>query len=158
MADKAHIPSAGVGPSDDMRMDLSIADQLGYCLRVAQDAAADSLQRSVANFRPGRLALLIAIFDRPGLNQTELAEMAKRDKSTVTPAVVQLERAGLIRRERIDQRTYGLYLTPKGDGFRQELLQAAQLHDNKLTTILGADTRETLIQLLRKLTVALNEI
>lgn len=136
----------------------SFKDQIGYSLRVAQDAAVESLQKRRRDFRPGRLAILSAISDQPGLNQTELAEVSKRAKSTITPAMVQLERRGLIERRRVDQRTYGIYLTSSGEKLHAELRQMALQHDQLLTDIIGNAKKAKIIQLLGELTEALRKL
>ena len=140
------------------RLGSALPDQIGYCLRVAQDAAVQSLQKRRRDFRPGRLAILSAIFEKPGLNQTELAQISKRDKSTITPAMVQLERRGLIERRRVDQRTYGIYLTQMGEKLHADLHQMVQQHDQLLTEIIGAEKKAKLIRLLEELTGALNKL
>lgn len=135
-----------------------LTDHLGYHLRVAQDAAAESLKRNSESFRVGRLAILTMIRSNPGLNQTQLSTLTKREKSTITPALVQLEREGLIERERKDQRTYGVYLTQAGAEMTDKLVSEALIHDQKVVSVIGADSKAQLIQLLLRLTEAYKKI
>ena len=84
--------------------------------------------------------------------------MSKRDKSTITPAMVHLERRGLIERRRVDQRTYAIYLTRAGEKLHAELYQMASQHDQNLTEILGTQKKAQLMKLLDELTQALHKL
>lgn len=137
---------------------LELSQQIGFQLRVAQDAAVQSLQRNIKDFKPGRLSILTAIADNPGLSQTDLGGLSMRDKSTITPTMVQLERLGLIERRRVDQRTYGIYLKPAGEALRNRLSAEAHDHDLRITAIIGEQAKEDLISLLEKLTQALRSV
>lgn len=134
-----------------------LEDQVGYRLRVAQDAFAQSMKKHAKGFAPGKIAVLTAIDRKPGLSQTELSNLSQRDKSTITPAINSLEKQGLIRRERVDQRTYAVYLTPSGKNVLQSLLVGAQNHEDRVEAMMGQKKKRELLCLLKELAEKLQE-
>ena len=97
-----------------------LAEWLGFHLRMAQIASFQAFAREVGevDLPPGRFALLTLIGRNPGISQTMLSRAAGRDKSTLTPALRDLSKRGLIACERLDKdrRSYHLSLTPAGRG------------------------------------------
>jgi len=83
---------------------------------------------------------LLLIDQNPGLTQTALSRASGRDKSTLTPALDDLERRGLVERRRApkDRRVHALYLTGGGRMLLRELRRHALAHDRELDRILGA--------------------
>jgi DNA-binding MarR family transcriptional regulator len=131
-----------------------LADWLGFHLRMAQIASFQAFAREVGEVElpPGRFALLTLIGRNPGISQTVLSRAAGRDKSTLTPALRDLKRRGLIARNRLqsDRRSYHLTLTPEGEAMLQRLTECAARHELKLDRVVGARDRARLLRLLRK--------
>ena len=102
---------------------------------------------------PGRFALLTLIGRNPGISQTVLSRAAGRDKSTLTPALRDLTRRGLVACERLerDRRVYHLSLTPAGHLMLRRLTQCAARHERNLDRIVGARDRGKLLSMLRKI-------
>jgi DNA-binding MarR family transcriptional regulator len=141
-------PSGGVdyGP---------LADWLGFHLRLAQIASFQAFANEAqeVDLSPGRFALLLLIGRNPGISQTALSRAHGSDKSTLTPALNDLKRRGLISRSRLkrDRRSYQLALTPAGHQLLARLTACASRHEQNLDRIIGARDRGRLLQLLRKL-------
>ena len=132
---------------------------VGFHLRMAQGASFQAFARLTQDvyIRPGRFATLLLIGRNPGISQTALSRANGRDKSTLTPVLVDLERRGLIRRVRTrnDRRTYRLSLTSAGERTLRELLKCARRHDRNLDRVIGAKDRDRFLAILRKI---INEI
>ena len=132
-----------------------LAEWLGFHVRMAQIASFQAFAREVGqvDLPPGRFALLTLIGRNPGISQTVLSRAAGRDKSTLTPALRDLKRRGLIARERLqsDRRSYHLTLTPDGQATLHRLTECAARHERKLDRIVGARDRARLLRLLRKI-------
>jgi len=136
----------------------------GYALRIAQVAVFENFERVVGKLAdrmgeltPGRFSLLTLLRANPGINQTALSRAVGLDKSTLTPALDQLERKGLILRERTpeDRRTYALRLTAEGQEFLTELTRKVELHEKNIVAALTPTERATLIRLLKKIAKSL---
>lgn len=137
----------------------------GYNLRVAQVAVFENFARVVGKplaarmgeLTPGRFSLLTLLGANPGINQTDLSRAVGLDKSTLTPALDQLEKKGLVRRQRTaaDRRTYALALTPAGEALLAELTAKVEQHEKNIVAALGPADRRTLNRLLRTIAKSL---
>lgn len=136
-----------------------LEDFVGFHLRIAQTASFQAFAREVGDIElsPGRFALLTLIGENPGISQTALSRANGRDKSTLTPALDDLERRGLIRRERLasDRRSYALSLTESGRDMLARLTECAERHERNLDRIIGPRERERFVRILRKLAAEL---
>jgi len=145
---KKKVPIAGInyGP---------LADWLGFHLRLAQIASFQAFANEAQDIdlSPGRFALLMLIGRNPGISQTTLSRAHGSDKSTLTPALNDLKRRGLITRGRLksDRRSYQLALTPAGHQLLARLTVCATRHDQNLDRIVGPRDRGRFLKLLRKL-------
>lgn len=133
-----------------------LADWVGFNLRMAQAAAFAGMQRLTREVgsRPGRFATLMLIGRNPGISQTALSRANGRDKSTLTPVLNDLERRGLIRRQRTraDQRIYRLSLTPAGRRLLGQLTACARKHERNLDRIIGPDEHAGFVRILKRIT------
>ena len=136
-----------------------LAEFIGFHLRLAQEASFQAFARRVRDFemRPGRFAVLALIGQNPGLSQTALGRAAGRDKSSLTPALNDLVRRSLVKRQRVasDRRSYALSLTPKGEKLLADLVVHARAHDRQLDEIVGLDGKAEFIRTLRRIAMAL---
>lgn len=134
-------------------------DVVAYQLRRAQEASFAAYSRSIDDLKiwPGWYALLRIIHDNPGINQTELSAATGRDKSTLTASLRELGKAGLVLRERdeMDRRNFRLSLSDEGRGQLQKLEAKAQLHNQKIDSLIGESHRETFLMLLKRVTEGL---
>lgn len=128
---------------------------LGFHLRMAQTASFQAFARETQEFdvRPGRFAILMLIGKNPGLSQTALSRANGRDKSTLTPALADLKRRGMVVRKRIasDRRSYQLFLTPAGEAMLAKLTKCAEVHERNLERVVGKRNREQFLAVLRRL-------
>jgi DNA-binding MarR family transcriptional regulator len=143
-------PSVRYGPLEDW---------VGFHLRMAQTASFAAFAREADGMAvgPGRFALLTLVASNPGISQTELSRANGRDKSTLTPALDDLERRGLVRRERVasDRRSYALTLTAAGETALAELTACAARHERNLDRIIGAEERARFLATLKRIAAEL---
>ena len=135
-----------------------LGDTIGFQLRAAQEMAFAAFARRVgdAGLKPGRYSMLGVIRENPGLSQTALGAAVGRDKSTLTPALAELERLGLVRRDRgVDRRSYALTLTPAGEAALATLSAHAALHERALDRIADPG-RDAFLETLRRLVAGLD--
>jgi len=162
MPERAFVPktTAPLSPPAEIRLGR-LGEAVAYNLRLAQAASfqAFAALTGETGLRPGRYALLQLIGDNPGLSQTDLSRAAGRDKTTLTPALGDLERHGLITRtpHPTDRRGRMLRLTAQGETSRARLAACAERHDARLDAILGAAGKAELNRMLRLITSALGD-
>lgn len=132
-----------------------LANWVGFHLRLAQTASfqAFAQEARAVDLSPGRFATLMLIGRNPGISQTALAAANGRDKSTLTPILEDLERRGLIVREKMktDRRSYQLSLTEAGKKMLDQLTVCAKRHDDNLDRIIGAKDRVKFLKILQKI-------
>lgn len=132
-----------------------LEDMLGFNLRLAQEAsfAAFARRTGQSDLRPGRFAILRIIAANSGLSQTALSAAAGRDKSTLTPALADLEKRGLIQRRRApqDRRSYALFVTVEGEAVLRALSGHAAAHDAALDALVGPEQRAMFLAILRRI-------
>jgi len=132
-----------------------LAQWIGFNLRMAQDASFHAFSRlsQEIGVKPGRFATLTLIGRNPGISQTALSRANGRDKSTLTPLLVDLVRRGLVRRTQThnDRRSYGLTLTKAGEQLLEQLGAFAREHERKLDAVIGSRARAQFLKTLRKL-------
>lgn len=136
-----------------------LGDSIAFHLRLAQEASFNAFARRVGqtDSRPGRYAILTLIGENPGISQTVLSQASGRDKSSLTPALDDLETRQLIRRERVatDRRSYALYLTSLGKAALSAMDQQAQLHNETLDRIVGPAQRDEFMKILQRIVTSL---
>lgn len=137
-----------------------LEDFIGFHLRLAQEASFRAFARRVgdARLRPSRFAIMALIAANPGLTQAALSAASARDASTLTTALDDLVRRGLVRREKdaADRRRYALDLTPRGRQALARLMTHARAHDAHLDGLVGAAGKATLLRLLRRIIAGLD--
>ncbi|HJS09534.1 MAG TPA: MarR family transcriptional regulator [Pirellulales bacterium] len=113
-----------------------LEDAVGFNLRLAQEASFRAFAKRVGDpqLKPRWYAMLVLIRENPGLTQAELGRASGRDKSSITPALQNLTRRGLVRRLSApdDARALALWLTPKGTAMVRQLDRHARAHDRML--------------------------
>jgi DNA-binding MarR family transcriptional regulator len=143
--------------AEDLRLG-PLANMIGFHLRLAQSASFHAFSRRLdgVDVSPGWFAVLALIGENPGITQTALSRADTRDKSTLTPILDDLDRRGLITRERLpsNRRSYSLSLTKAGVKLRDELMKHARAHEHELDQIVGPGGMADLIGNLRRITTA----
>jgi DNA-binding MarR family transcriptional regulator len=132
-----------------------LSQWLGFHLRMAQAASFQAFARQTQEFevRPGRFALLVLIGRNPGIRQTALSRAVALDKSTLTPALADLKRRGLIerRRDAHDKRAAHVFLTRAGERVLDEMLRRAARHEADIDRIVGRENKPQLMALLARI-------
>jgi DNA-binding MarR family transcriptional regulator len=108
--------------------------------------------------KPGWYTVLTILHDNPGSTPSELSRHCGRDRSTLTATLKDLATRGLItrRRKRLDQRSYTVRLTDRGEEILERLRQHSRRHDERLDAIVGLENKPLLIAMLRKIVVGLS--
>ncbi|MCB8838989.1 MarR family winged helix-turn-helix transcriptional regulator [Aurantimonas sp. VKM B-3413] len=136
-----------------------LENYIAFHLRLAQNASFKAFKRQTgqSDLRPGRFAVLALIHHNPGITPMALSLASGRDKSTITPVLRDLQRAGLIIRTPVpkDKRSHSLDLTAAGEEMLAHLAACAAEHDRDLDRIVG-DRKPELLDLLRRIVAAMN--
>ncbi len=111
-----------------------LEDVVSHLLRRAHFAAEEIFAREFAAeaITPRQKAALVAVYQKPGINQNELAAQLFMDRNTVAEMVSRLTARALVQRMPAanDKRAYRLYLAPEG----AKLLDRVILRDARVET------------------------
>jgi DNA-binding MarR family transcriptional regulator len=133
----------------------------GFLLRRAHQIAVGIFAEECASLglTPPQHSTLMVIERHPGIDQAALARAIGFDRATVGQVLEGLERRGLLRRDGSaeDKRRKTLVLTPEGRAVLRNAAGAAWRTSERLLAPLPARERRRFVELLAKLTGALNE-
>lgn len=135
---------------------LSLHDSSGHLLRRAQQRAIDIFMQAFADhgLRPPQFALLLAAYQNPDANQSDLVRETGIDRSTAADMITRLATRGLIERVRTktDGRANRLKVTAAGIEALESAAAAAQsVHDSIMAPI-APGQRDRFLKQLRQIT------
>jgi DNA-binding MarR family transcriptional regulator len=151
--------SRGPRPGSIVRVEgLSYGDldqHLGYVLRRAQLAGFDAFHRATASvdITPARYTAFTIIAANPGLTQSALGAALGTARSGAMMVVNWMEKRRLVERRHRpgDGRSWGLYLTRRGESRLRALNRRVRAHDAAFAARLAPGELATLKKLLDKL-------
>jgi len=143
-------------PVEDLAhiQDHPMAGHLGFLLRRVQLAVFNDFQTRTASFNitPTEYSVLTVIDARPGLQQSQLAELVGVKPANCVTLITGLEQRRLLDRRALPKsRALALRLTPEGKTLLEQVNQRVDEHQMHLVQLLGYEAHETLRNLLLRL-------
>lgn len=130
------------------RLDATLRDLTGYRLRRAASEVMAQVTAVLAPFglRRTTFSALSVIADNPGLRQSQLAAALAIERPNLVQIIDELERAGLVVRERAegDRRAYALRATKAGAALYRSALTELRVSDAAMTRGLSAAQKTAL--------------
>ena len=127
----------------------------GHLIRRCQQRAVDLFVEEVGENgpTPRQFAVLLHVFQNPGLRQTELVEATGIDRSTLTEILRRLASRGQIVRSRreTDQRANALKITPQGEAVLLAAFEAAERAQKRILEPIDDSEKENAMALLAQL-------
>lgn len=128
---------------------------LGYWLRLVSNHVSQGFARKVeaAGVTVAEWVLLRALFDRPALPPSALADALGLTRGAISKLADRLERKSLLERhaDKSDGRSHALRLTRPGRALVPRLAALADANDAEFFAALSPDERQALDAALRKL-------
>lgn len=139
---------------------LGILDEfVGLYLRAAYETAYHDFEDRLGTdaLKPGYFTILTLIVNNPGIGQTQIGQMAKREKSGVAKALRWMEDNGLITRLRPDhdRRNNNSTATAKGRALQQRMESKGREHLAALNATIGNERRAEFIATLKEIIATL---
>ena len=127
----------------------------GHLIRRCQQRAVDLFVEEVGESGPNtrQFAVLINVFQNPGMSQTALVEASGIDRSTLTEVLKRMIDRGMISkaRARKDQRTNALFLTGAGVSVLKSTFEAAERAQLRILKPLSVVDRSVAMSILEAL-------
>ena len=101
---------------------------------------------------PGQLPVLLALYDRDGRTQAELARIVGVEQPTMAATLARMEQAGLVGRapDEEDARRARVGLTERSRDIRQSLIDAARSVNRRAVRGLSAEDRSLLYRVVER--------
>jgi DNA-binding MarR family transcriptional regulator len=149
IVDAPGVPEAAGNPLDKV---------IGYRLRRAQLVTFQEFIDFFARvkLRPAEYALISVLERRPGLSQTDAANMLGIKRANFVSLLDSLERRGLAERRAVhgDRRSRALHLTERGHALAEKAEHIATAYDDMLVARLGGpEERDLFLDMLDRLVV-----
>ena len=142
-----------------MPKSFDFSEAPGHLIRRAQQRAVAIFMEETAGFdvTPVQFAILNALMDDPGEDQTTLSGRVAIDAATSGSVLGRLEAKGWVRREAdpLDKRRKLLWITPEGEQVALKMKRAVSRAQQRIVSPLDAQEREQLAALLTKLVAGL---
>lgn len=127
----------------------------GHLIRLCQQRAVDLFVEEVGENGPNprQFAVLLNVFQNPGMSQTALVEASGIDRSTLTEVLRRMIDRGLVSKSRTeqDQRANALYVTDAGISCLESAFDAAARAQQKILEPLPESDRESAMHMLAAL-------
>jgi DNA-binding MarR family transcriptional regulator len=143
-------------PSTPATRSPATTDNLGFLLAKASarwnELLAEAFaERGFDEVQPAYGSVLLPLFEEDGLRMGDLGRRARLSKQTMTSLVAQMERDGLVRRERdvIDRRARRVVLLPRAHAFRPVAEEVLAGLDARIEEHLTRTTNEAMRRGLR---------
>jgi len=140
---------------EDMKLGLFTGKwNIGYIMRDLHRMFRSEVKDTITshNIPVSMWAYLWALYQEDGLAQNELARRVRLVGPSVVSGLNQMERLGLVRRQRSkeDKRVINVFLTAKGNKLRDDIMEAASRTNIKALRFLSSSEINLLIGLLER--------
>lgn len=146
--------------ADDLAT-FNLYDAPGHLLRRCQQLAVDlyTMEVGISGLTPRQFALMLAIYQSPGISQVELVRITGIDRSTVAEMVARLIKRGLLVRQRTetDRRTNALAITSEGEAQLRAAKPGVVRTQDRILQPIPPAQREAFIGALRMLVEGLEQ-
>ena len=150
MPDSTHDPF-DFGPSLNIS-GYSLVAASGHLLRRCQQRAEELFAEEVGadGPTPRQFAILLSVYQNPGLNQTDLVRLIGIDRSTLTELLRRMIGRGMLRRQRreADRRNNALYMTAEGEDVLRRTLPAVARAQKRIMEPIPLDQRVAVMNML----------
>lgn len=136
-------------PTDEYKL----SEMPGHLMRRCRQRAVELFGQEVGDGgpTPHQFAVLVTVWQNPGINQTGLVKITGIDRSTIGEVLGRLVRRGWLRRRRtaIDGRSNALYLTAVGDRVITEVMPKVNAAQEKIIAPVPPKRRDEFLSYLR---------
>lgn len=140
-------------------MSYELENSLGFKINQTANKINNHFTKILQTFEiaPEQRATLEIIKYEKDVNQTKIANMLAKDKTTISRTLSTLENKGFITKLQIDKRTNQIKLTDLGEKILKDSEDEVKIFRNILNSNLNPNEIDTIIKLLDKITKNLNE-
>lgn len=135
--------------------DVQLEGYLGYNMKRVVSLVQGDLAQVLGAFdlRAVSFSALVVVVHNPGINQTQLADVLKIERSNIVQLIDELSARGLLARTPVvgDRRRHALMATTAGQALAASAAAAVAEHERRVFAMLDAAEIEALLALLQKI-------
>jgi len=126
---------------------------VGYALTVTLNVLRKNFNKKIKQYdiSSEQYGVLKLVFETEKLTPTQIAELLKRDKATITRIIKSLEKKELIKKENINNRSFNILLTKKGIKTLKEVEKIAINYHKKIFEEVGEKEILQMFETLKKI-------
>lgn len=126
---------------------------VGYALTVTLNVLRKNFNKKIKQYdiSSEQYGVLKLVFETEKLTPTQIAELLKRDKATITRIIKSLEKKELIKKENINNRSFNILLTKKGIKTLKEVEKIAINYHKKIFEEVGEKEMLQMFETLKKI-------
>lgn len=140
---------------DNMKKEMLFKDCVCFLVGRVSRRLNRITKESIASYglTTSQFFLLIALYEENGILISKLAEKVALDKATLTGIIDRLERDGFVERrdDPKDRRAIRVYLTPKAEALRDELLEIYHRNNSRFLSVLSPEEKMVFERIVEKL-------
>lgn len=129
-----------------------LEELLGYQLRRATAEVFGRVRAIMGSYNLTHTAssFLILVEANPGITQSTIGKILSIKRANIAPLTSEMEERGLIRREAVDGRSQGLYLTAEGRVLVEEVREKVVNQENEFINLFRPDEYRELLDALAR--------
>lgn len=130
-----------------------IQDFPGYMLRVISHRLHYRLSNKIAVYgvRISDASVLVLIKENPGLTQSQIGQGLDIARANMAPMIAKLEKLGYITKQRLDGRSYGLFLSDAGLKAVDQIMSEMKSHEAYILETFEGREEEDFMSYLKRL-------
>lgn len=143
---------------------FNLEDSLGYLVAKTNWYMKSYFNKLIKdnglNVTTEQWAVLVTIYNKPGISQTEIAKLSLKDKANITRILDGLDKNGYVIKtsDSSDRRAYNINLTDSGKEVLEKLIPLAQQANNAFVQDLSQREVENLVNSLNKIPSTLERL
>jgi len=134
-------------------MSFNLDNSIGYALTTTLNLLRKEFNAQISKYLlSSEQYAVLKILDEMGpMTPTKIANILQRDKATITRIINSLVKKGFIVKQKIDNRSFEIALTPKGYEHYKKADEIANEFHKKIRTLVSDDEFEMLLNILKKI-------
>jgi len=140
-------------------MSYELKNSIGFKINQTANKINNKFNNILHSYKiaPEQRATLEIIKFEKDVNQTKIANILAKDKTTISRTLTALEKKGFIQKEAIDRRTNLIKLTDLGEDILKKSQKSVQEFRKNLFSNLEKEETDKLIELLEKINLSVED-
>ena len=140
-------------------MSYELKNSIGFKINQSANKINNKFNNVLQKYKiaPEQRATLEIIKFEKDVNQTKIADILAKDKTTISRTLSTLEKKGLIQKEAINKRTNLIKLTVLGEEILEESQKSVQEFRKGLFSNLNKEEANKLVELLKKVDMSVDK-